>query len=456
MLANKAGVNFHHEDLKENYSADSSYDFDSGTNNPYPHLEYNTHGTPCAGLVAAKRNGKCGSGVAYNANFSAIRLPMKVVTDSQDAIALNFKYQTNAIYSNSWGPGSNITETYPLSGVLKDALQHGADHGRNGKGSIFVFSSGNSAASSNNCGFVGYLNSIHTITVGAVNKYDQHISYAEGCSNLMITAYSSDPGYADIQTTAFRESTCNGRFSGTSAAAPMVSGIIALILSERPELNWRDVQHLLIRTARMVDPSHKSWRRTYSGRYFSTQYGYGVVDGEKILSFLPRYQLIERQVILQSQTISKDADLEPSPLLSKQSYRDHIHITRTLLGPNKDMLLEHVLVHLNITHQCRSMLHIQLISPRKVVSDIVIPRARDLSNKGFYEYPVLTLAHWDEPAHGIWTLEISNAQSRPAFTGKLISWSLQLHGRVPNSKDSSPRTPSTTPKPTKILVKDEL
>ena len=38
-------------------------------------------------------------------------------------------------------------------------------------------------------------------------------------------------------------------FSGTSAAAPVVSGVIALMLQANPELDWRDVQHILIETA---------------------------------------------------------------------------------------------------------------------------------------------------------------------------------------------------------------
>lgn len=212
---------------------ESSYDFNTNTTDPYPHDKFNSHGTPCAGIAAAKRDGKCGSGVAYGAKLAGLRLPINVVSDSQDAIALNYEYQQNDIYSCSWSPGSSLTQNYPLSGVLKEALQHGADFGRGGKGSIFVFASGNSAAFSDNCGFSGYLNSIYTITVGAVNKYDKHIAYSEGCANLMVTAYASDPGYSDIHTTAFREDNCAARFSGTSAAAPMVSGIVALILSKR-------------------------------------------------------------------------------------------------------------------------------------------------------------------------------------------------------------------------------
>ena len=56
------------------------------------------------------------------------------------------------------------------------------------------------------------------------------------------TASSTDNrGYADGNTT--------GLFAGTSSAAPMVSGTIALMLEVNPSLTRRDIQHILVQTA---------------------------------------------------------------------------------------------------------------------------------------------------------------------------------------------------------------
>ena len=41
--------------------------------------------------------------------------------------------------------------------------------------------------------------------------------------------------------------------SGTSASAPMAAAIIALTLEANPSLTWRDVQHIMVRTARSVN-----------------------------------------------------------------------------------------------------------------------------------------------------------------------------------------------------------
>uniref|UniRef100_A0A915KMT9 Uncharacterized protein n=1 Tax=Romanomermis culicivorax TaxID=13658 RepID=A0A915KMT9_ROMCU len=68
------GVDYMHPDLKDNFNAAASYDFSS--NDPYPYPRYtddwfNSHGTRCAGEIAAARdNGVCGVGVAYNSKIA--------------------------------------------------------------------------------------------------------------------------------------------------------------------------------------------------------------------------------------------------------------------------------------------------------------------------------------------------------------------------------------------------
>ena len=50
----------------------ASYDFNSHDSDPFPRYDVtneNKHGTRCAGEVAANRDGKCGTGVAYGASI---------------------------------------------------------------------------------------------------------------------------------------------------------------------------------------------------------------------------------------------------------------------------------------------------------------------------------------------------------------------------------------------------
>ena len=46
-------------------------------------------------------------------------------------------------------------------------------------------------------------------------------------------------------------------FSGTSAAAPIVSGVVALMLEANPELGYRDVQEILAYSS--ANPTGNNW-----------------------------------------------------------------------------------------------------------------------------------------------------------------------------------------------------
>src|SRR6185436_2047641 len=115
-------------------------------------------------------------------------------------------------------------------------------------------------ASNDNCNFDGYANSRYGIAVGAVDDNGQQAPYSESCSALLVSAPSGG-GTRGLTTTdlvgpagADPGDYTNG-FSGTSAAAPVVSGVAALMLARNPALTWRDVQHLLVRSSRQVDAS---------------------------------------------------------------------------------------------------------------------------------------------------------------------------------------------------------
>lgn len=84
------------------------------------------------------------------------------------------------------------------SHLIKKAMLNGINKGRAGKGSIFVFASGNGAASGDQCNFDGYTNSIYSVTVSAVDHKGMHPYYSEPCAANMIVAYSSGGGRAIV------------------------------------------------------------------------------------------------------------------------------------------------------------------------------------------------------------------------------------------------------------------
>jgi kexin len=185
------GLDMYSDDLKDNYFAEGSYDFNDNSLEPKPKLPDDRHGTRCAGEVSAVKNNVCGVGVAYDSKIAGIRILSKLITDADEAIAMNYAYQKNQIYSCSWGPPDDGRSMDAPGILIKKAMVNAIQNGRDGKGSIYVFASGNGAANEDNCNFDGYTNSIYSITVGAIDRKGLHPYYSEKCSAQLVVTYSS-------------------------------------------------------------------------------------------------------------------------------------------------------------------------------------------------------------------------------------------------------------------------
>lgn len=149
------------------------------------------HGTRCAGQIAAVKNDVCGVGVAYDSKVAGVRILSGPISDVDEAAALNYGFQNVSIYSCSWGPPDDGRSMEAPSALIQKAIVNGVQNGRAGKGSIFVFASGNGAGSHDQCNFDGYTNSIYSVTVAAVDHKGMHPPYSEACAANLVVAYSS-------------------------------------------------------------------------------------------------------------------------------------------------------------------------------------------------------------------------------------------------------------------------
>lgn len=140
------------------------------------------------------KNDVCGMGVAYEAQVAGIRILSASISDADEASALNFGYQENDIYSCSWGPPDDGRSMEAPSALIYKSMLNGVQNGRDGKGSVFVFASGNGGAVDDQCNFDGYTNSIFSITISAIDRKGMHPYYSEGCSANMVVTYSSGSG----------------------------------------------------------------------------------------------------------------------------------------------------------------------------------------------------------------------------------------------------------------------
>jgi subtilisin family serine protease len=248
-------------------------------------LDSKGHGTACAGIIGASNNTIGIRGIASNINI----LPVNIVPDLafidgwgrlvsgfgsniEIAQAINWAWHRADILSNSWGGNLNSNE-------IISAIDSARTYGRNGKGTIVVFASGNSYPNTPDVSFPGNVNGV--ITVGAINKSGTIWNYSQRGASMDLVAPTGNVNLqGDVTTTdrmgAFGYNN-NGNylnnFGGTSAACPQVAGVAALMLSANPDLTETQVRTSLQNTARDLGASG-----------FDNTYGYGLVNASAALN----------------------------------------------------------------------------------------------------------------------------------------------------------------------------
>ncbi|EDQ92062.1 uncharacterized protein MONBRDRAFT_14515, partial [Monosiga brevicollis MX1] len=407
------GIEYTHADLKANYDPKASHDMNGRDNDPMPNEldPINRHGTRCSGQVAAGKNKVCGTGIAYDANIGGVRMLDGAVTDAVEAGSLGLNPGYIHIYSNSWGPNDDGRTLEGPGPLARKALENGVQNGRQGKGSIFVFASGN-GGSSDSCNCDGYTNSMYTISIGALDESNSEPYYNERCASTHAVAYSSGSGRS-ISTVDLHNG-CTRSHTGTSAAAPSAAGFIALALSANPDLTWRDMQHIIINTARKVNPYDTTWTENGAGFKHSDKFGFGLIDAEKLVDAALAWRTVGPQLQLEQSKTANHA-------LETSAYVGTITVEATQTGITT---LEHVQVHVLCDAYKRGTVTISIESPTGVVSELLPYRSHDYEHSGI-DWTFMTLRHWGESPIGTWTLR---ANVKGSSTALLKTWKLIAYG----------------------------
>ncbi|GAB4506606.1 MAG: hypothetical protein Fur0017_28590 [Anaerolineales bacterium] len=254
------GVDLTHADLYDNMV--TGYDA-TGLGSAGAPTGNDAHGTAVAGLAAAVGDNSLGvSGVCPNCSIMPIRIAYDdgfgnwVYTDAWLANAISWAYMNGAdILNNSWGGGSAAT-------VVNTAITDAVTNGRSGLGSVVVFSAGNDNAST-----VSWpASQSNVIAVGASNQCDQRKTPTNNTCNGFEDWWGSNYGSAldvvapgvwltstDITGTAGYNDGSDpdytadytGYMNGTSGAAPIVSGVIGLMMSVNSYMPADGLQDLL-------------------------------------------------------------------------------------------------------------------------------------------------------------------------------------------------------------------
>ncbi|MGI6216178.1 MAG: S8 family serine peptidase [Coriobacteriales bacterium] len=271
------GIRFDHEDLADNILTDYAYDAvnetqltESSTGDDW------AHGTHVAGIAAGVANNSTGiAGVSYNANILPIKVFYQdytgdIVASSADLVVAYDYLQglmdsgdltdLHVINMSLGGYGSPDSEDYALENRISTM---------NDEGVMTVCAAGNGETSA-----ASYPSDFdECVSVVATTADNSHAYYSDYNSSKDIAAPGGD-GYSTggIYSTYNSSSSSYAKMSGTSMAAPVVSGCAALIFAYEPDISVEDATQILYDTA--TDLGDEG---------FDNYFGWGLVNIEAAL-----------------------------------------------------------------------------------------------------------------------------------------------------------------------------
>ncbi|MDQ7825833.1 MAG: S8 family peptidase [Candidatus Eremiobacteraeota bacterium] len=247
------GVDYTHPDLKNNiwtnpgeiagdgidndgngYVDDvHGYDFANKDGDP---MDDHSHGTHCAGTIAAEGDNKTG---VVGVNWQASIMPLKFIKGSgggttADAIeAVIYATRMGArITSNSWGGGE-------FSQALKDAID--------GFPGLFVAAAGNSSADNDKeAHYPSSYESPNILAVASSDHRDRLSSFSNYGKTTVDLAAPGSSIYSTVPGGGY------GSKSGTSMATPHVAGAAGLVASHEPDISASQLKERLMQTTDAV------------------------------------------------------------------------------------------------------------------------------------------------------------------------------------------------------------
>jgi outer membrane autotransporter protein len=467
-----SGVDGFNYDIAPGYRTDLSKNFSDNAdlaNAPQgPQSIKDNHGTAVAGVAAAQGgNGIGGTGAAPYAGIAGLRINIenseekdgKTVCPAGDPCLSDQNYKdayywksgvnptTGAIESapeiqiknHSYGNTSTFSDqTASITLALKQTAINGVIH---------VFAAGNERGKkAEDANKDPDHNNSSVITVAALGSDGKFANYSNYGSSVFVTAPSSRSDYtgfgitttdragADLGYNRYSLSNTSGDkddlfpdisytsgFGGTSSAAPLVSGIMALGKEANPEMDIRMAKHALVKTSTVVDADDASdssfggWRKNGAGNKFNPNYGFGNINAGSFVQKIQNVAYITEQTsITKSSTFSTPIpDNDPNG----------VNKTFSITAAEASQPLEGVEVGLTFTHERIGDLTAKVTSPTGMQSRILYSTShlaaeqQDNASVTNGSWTFLTNAFWGENATGGWTLNLADI-----VAGKTGTW----------------------------------
>lgn len=285
------------------------------------------HPTAVAGIAVGRWNGIGIAGIAPEAGLGSYTVQSGQFSAAFSAALADGMH----ILNNSWGSDGRRFEDNPGDFSIPNiqALSQAAVTGRDNLGAVIVWSGGNERGIGSDSALDGNAGSRFTIAVAALERDGTVAGYSSPGANLLVSAFGGPAGNFRhdmpgdrITTTDLTGSEGFNRrdeadgdhtfaFDGTSAAAPMVSGVVALMLEANPLLGYRQVHEILAMTARVPDVTSTTLQFNGNGSWngrsnpFSRDTGFGVVDAHAAVRVAEAMRAV-RQEALSEFNISRE------------------------------------------------------------------------------------------------------------------------------------------------------
>lgn len=318
------GVDLSHPDLKANLLTDQGYDFLDDVPSPQ---DDESHGTAVAGIIGALGNNREGvTGIAWHVKI----LPIKALNsqgrgpDSAMVKAILYAADNGARVINISSTGTRY------SAALETAVQYAQD-----KGALIVAAGGNTGNGDNSVDYPAAFDGV--MAVAAIDDKDRLATFSQRQPYISIAA----PG-VDVPSTAWAGAG-RGPYasqSGTSIAAPHVSGAAAILWALRPDLSAGDIANALTTNADKVSSTDPG-------------YGAGIVNVSRAAASL-RLGITPRSNDTVALPVPKTATADvppPAPLPSEQrrwyfaegSTRAPFDVSFAVQNPNPQSTVAHFL-----------------------------------------------------------------------------------------------------------------
>ncbi|MBG86520.1 MAG: hypothetical protein CMO80_06430 [Verrucomicrobiales bacterium] len=296
------GVELNHPDLYPAALGNPHRNFEQGTTNGNHLSNFESHGTTVAGLAVARGDNGVGmAGVAPQAGLAA----WKMLQVSSEGAASVYQHEPDKVWVHnySWTSSASGLGSVPL--LERTARTNAFKIFRGGRGTVIVHAAGNERDFDQSSGRQqrgdanedGYVNTPGVIPVAALKASGRVASYSNPGACVLVAAPGGETDGPLLFTTdrlgalgLNQISGCVGftncadyafdgfGFTGTSAAAPQIAGLTALILSANTNLAVRDVQQILALSASQPDPNDWDIQTNAAGVAFSHNVGFGLPD----------------------------------------------------------------------------------------------------------------------------------------------------------------------------------